>query len=213
MRTILFTSLIAVAACATTANDDQLDDQTTGKADAASKPSGSYTNATPHIGELETLTLAADKTFVRTELVECASNVFDCPPIEQRGTYAFTHSSTDHFIRFYGSDGSTMDRYQWNITDGHLELSADGDAWFEMNKASKSCGGFFGARCDNGEYCDYPDDSCGAADRPGVCQPIPSACPALEAPVCGCDGHTYSNTCEAHAHGVDPGHDGICAIN
>src|SRR5262245_12536633 len=55
------------------------------------------------------------------------------------------------------------------------------------------CGGFTAMQCEVGEYCDYPDDGCGAADGTGTCQPMPQGCPGLYSPVCACDGMVYSN--------------------
>lgn len=77
-----------------------------------------------------------------------------------------------------------------------------------------SCGGFGGATCPAGEYCDYPIDpagvSCGAADGTGTCTRVPDACPTVVIPVCGCDGTTYYNDCAAAAAGVSVQHTGAC---
>jgi hypothetical protein len=35
-------------------------------------------------------------------------------------------------------------------------------------------------------------------------------CPAIAAPVCGCDGNTYGNACEAECNGVTEYVDGLC---
>ncbi len=216
MRTILFTTLIAVAACATNAAE-QPDTTAGGKADGASKPSGTYKNPMAHVGELATLTLNSDGTFSRAPVIECAQGVFGCPPPVETGTYELTHSSDVHFIHFYKDDGTSLDRYQWELADGHLELELDGGShWFEMDgdTTAKMCGGFRGALCGDGEYCDYGANSCGADDRSGVCMPIPTTCVTDdENQVCGCDGQTHGNACAAHMAGVSTLHDGACTTN
>lgn len=63
------------------------------------------------------------------------------------------------------------------------------------------CGGVAGARCAEGEYCEFPVGSCGAGDQSGTCQTVPEVCTMDFDPVCGCNGETYSNACAAAADG------------
>lgn len=76
---------------------------------------------------------------------------------------------------------------------------------------TSSCGGFGGDSCSSTEWCDYPpSDACGGADGTGTCEPRPSTCPLVYVPVCGCDGKTHGNECEAHLNGVSVAYDGAC---
>ena len=73
-----------------------------------------------------------------------------------------------------------------------------------------TCGGIGGEICGADEWCDYPDDQCGATDGQGTCKPRPNACTDEEAPRCGCDGTVHSNACDAETAGVDVSTLGTC---
>jgi hypothetical protein len=77
----------------------------------------------------------------------------------------------------------------------------------------KFCGGWLGDTCDDDEYCAYqPGQWCGWADASSTCETRPEVCIQLFAPVCGCDGQTYSNSCFAAAAGTGVLHDGECEV-
>jgi hypothetical protein len=59
--------------------------------------------------------------------------------------------------------------------------------------------------CGNGYFCEIV-----APHKEGVCSKKPEMCTADYKPVCGTDGKIYSNACNAHSHGVNVAHGGIC---
>jgi hypothetical protein len=75
----------------------------------------------------------------------------------------------------------------------------------------RACGSRGLPPCAADEYCDFPDDGCGAADRPGTCVRRPTACTREYMPVCGCDGRTHATACVAASAGVDVAQPGPCA--
>jgi hypothetical protein len=111
------------------------------------------------------------------------------------------------FAPVCGCDGNTYSNSCFAASAGASVLH---DGACEQPEPS-ACGGFAGFVCDDGEYCRYDQDqSCGFADQMGRCETTPDFCIELFAPVCGCDGNTYGNSCFAANAGTSVVHDGPC---
>jgi hypothetical protein len=182
MRNFFIAALAVTAACShspMTDSSDQLD-KPIGKADAASYPSGTFTNASPLIGTLSVLTLNSDFSFSRFAPGLCPGGG-TCTPVMTTGTYLFTHSHSSHYIRFYDDSGNALDRYEWTLDAGTLSLArvggVDGDVWFDMSQqnACESGGGtcvpLVPDACAFGTVADANQFSCGGGLGVECCMP------------------------------------------
>jgi len=63
--------------------------------------------------------------------------------------------------------------------------------------------------CPGGSLTTYTDERCGAVE-PGTCRETPEPTSCHPSAVCGCDGKTYANRCDAAAHKQDVAIQGTC---
>ena len=91
-----------------------------------------------------------------------------------------------------------------------LMFSAGPGMAFGDKGATNQCDGIAGFQCAKGEYCQHEDGTCDIADRMGSCTLQPQMCTRDYRPVCGCDGNTYGNRCDAESKGVSVDYVGEC---
>ncbi len=76
----------------------------------------------------------------------------------------------------------------------------------------KVCGGRAGDTCEPGEFCKFPNGTCGVADETGACSSPPGGVSCAMTRVCGCDGKVHRSACDAYQSGVDVAAGNPCVL-
>jgi Kazal-type serine protease inhibitor domain len=88
-----------------------------------------------------------------------------------------------------------------------VALGSPGAAAANLDEA---CGGAGKITCNSALFCRTPAGQCTAADVAGTCEKAPGFCMRVSRPVCGCNGKTYLNECEARHAKVAVDYTGRC---
>lgn len=98
-------------------------------------------------------------------------------------------------------------RLRLGVVAGALLWATSGTA----SAGASRCGGQPYRPClPIGQYCGTTPATCHLRGAVGVCKTRPQFCIQLYRPVCGCNGKTYGNACEAAAHGQTVASQGEC---
>jgi hypothetical protein len=91
---------------------------------------------------------------------------------------------------------------------------ASGAAWGLSQAGAanldEACGGPQKITCNSALYCQLPAGQCAGPDTAGTCVKAPDFCMRVSRPVCGCNGKTYANECEARKARVAIDTTGAC---
>ena len=148
--------------------------------------------------------------------LDCAADEFcryelgaHCGAADATGTcVTIPKACTQDVVPVCGCNGVT---YSNECVAAMAGVSVSASGRCSMSPPGKVCGGLLGLACDQDQYCAYPlEAQCGAADQTGTCATRPEACTAHVDPVCGCDGKTYGNACNAANAGVAVAAMGAC---
>jgi hypothetical protein len=133
---------------------------------------------------------ARTRCFDYSESLRCSSRLYTPEECAAAGGIGLVDPGDGSLV--CPGDAKALGALDANLIEGGLCCPA----------VAKYCGARAGDSCKADEFCDYQEGQlCGQADAQATCKRRPSVCTTDVAPVCGCDGETYTNACAANAAG------------
>ncbi len=133
----------------------------------------------------------------------CKVEAGTCDPLAQGECVAEPDDCSDEIDPVCGCNGKTYGNACLALRAG-ATVAAD-----EACNDASACAGPLALACGDGEVCLVRSRVCDPAAE-GRCVQTPPSCPDVDAPVCGCDGVTYRNACEAVTAGATVSFAGAC---
>lgn len=133
-----------------------------------------------------------------------------------------SHEAAEVLIEYNGKQVETIINYNETLSistesalesiftinnDGSVSIDAatillPSDPLTSIDPVINPCSSDNPSICGEALYCDFIDLSCGKPGGFGVCRNFAEICIEIYSPVCGCDGKTYGNYCEAQGAGI-----------